>query len=337
MGYDVDVLTERTDRSLPRRERADGVRVRRVGRGRGRGGLQYLLLALEMAAVLALRRRRYRFAIVRTLTLPGVLVGLLKALRVLPYPTLVTAETGGAADDVVALRGYRGFRFLRWALAHHDRLNSICAANRAHYGELGFPAERLTYVYNGVATGGYAGRRFPTAVRTFGFLGRLDPEKGLFELLEAFADIAADSPGPRLLIAGSGDAESMLREDVARRSLTDRVEFLGRVPYERLGEFFDGIDCLVLPSYSEGLPLSILEAAAHKRAIVATDVSDLRLLFGPNIAFVAIRDAGSLRDAMRRAMEPGATAGLSYDAAIGRVAIGSVAAELESLLSAGPV
>jgi glycosyltransferase involved in cell wall biosynthesis len=335
MGYDVDVLTERVDPALARYEEHDGILVRRIGAGRKRRTLAYARLVIEMVAFLVRRRHRYRFAIVRTLTFPTVVVGVLKAFGVLRYPTLATAETGGDEDDVVALRGYPGLPFLRWALRHHDRLNSICAANRTHYLELGFPEDQLTYIYNGVATDMFAGRQFPAEVRAFGFLGRLHPEKGLFELVEAFAGVAGRHPEARLLIAGSGEAESALRELVAARSLARQVEFLGRIEYEHLGAFFDGIDCLVLPSYSEGLPLSVLEAAAHKRVIVATDVSDLRLLFGANIFLVRVRDAADLGRAMEQAMEPGATGGLAYDDVISRVALESVARDLEAALTSG--
>src|ERR671937_2308766 len=83
----------------------------------------------------------------------------------------------------------------------------------------------------------------------------------------------------------------------------DAVEFLGRIPYEQLGAFFDRSDCLVLPSYSEGLPMAVLEAVAHKRAIVATDVGDLRRLFGDSIFICRPRDATDLRRAMTEARE----------------------------------
>ncbi|MEA2493349.1 MAG: teichuronic acid biosynthesis glycosyltransferase TuaC [Thermoleophilaceae bacterium] len=327
MGYEVDVLTEHADRSSPRHEQTEAARVTRVRTTSDRGPLTYPLVVAGMVAFLLRNRRRYRFAVVRTLTLPAVVVGLLKRLRVLPYPTLVTAETGGEHDDVMALRDYPASGALRHLLAQHDVLNGICLDNIVHYRQLGFPEGKLSRIHNGVETDGYAQRHFPERVRVFGFLGRLHREKGLHELLDAFARL---EPEARLVIAGEGEEEPALRAFVEQHDLSRRVKFAGRVPYEQLGDFFDGIDCLVLPSYSEGLPLSVLEAAAHKRPVVATDVSDLRELFGENIFLCAKRDPEDLRRVMTEVMAPGALERVDYDAVIERLSIGHVARELEA-------
>jgi glycosyltransferase involved in cell wall biosynthesis len=328
MGYRVDVLTEHADPASPRVEETDGVRVTRVRTTGRRGPATYLLLAAGMLRFLLANRRRHEFAVVRTLTFPALLVGALKALHLLPYPTLVTAETGGEADDVIALSGYPLSGFLRRVLSHHDVLNGICADNLRHYRELGFPEAKLTRIYNGVDTSGYATAAFPDAVRTFGFLGRLHREKGVHELMEAFAALHARRPEARLVIAGSGDEDAALRRFAAEHGLGDAVEFAGRIPYEELGAFFERIDCLVLPSYSEGLPLSVLEAAAHKRVLIATDVSDLRELFGDDIFICAKRDAADLSAKMEAVMDPAAVAELSYDRTIGTLSVSHIAREI---------
>jgi glycosyltransferase involved in cell wall biosynthesis len=325
MGYEVDVLTEHADPSSPRVEEANGVRVTRVRTTATRRPWTYPLVLVGMKWFLFKNRRRYKFAVVRTLTLPAILVGVLKAFRVLRYPTLVTAETGGEADDVIALRGYPFFRALRWAVAQHDVLNGICADNLRHYRELGFAEDKLARIYNGVDTSGYASASFPERVRVFGFLGRLHHEKGVHELLEAFASVRARHPDVRLVIAGSGAEEAALRAAAG-----EAVEFAGRIPYEELAAFFERIDCLVLPSYSEGLPLSVLEAAAHKRVIVATDVSDLRELFGENIFIATKRDAADLAATMERTLTPP----LDYDGMIEKVSIDGVAKSIADRLGA---
>jgi glycosyltransferase involved in cell wall biosynthesis len=320
LGYEVDVLTEHADTTSPRSEQQGSIRVHRVRTTATRKPWTYPLVAAGMKWFLLRNRRRYRFAVVRTLTFPALLVGLLKALRVIRYPTLVTAETGGDADDVIALRGYPAFPVLRWVINQNDVLNGICADNIRHYRELGFPEAKLTRIYNGVDTAGYAAASFPERVRVFGFLGRLHHEKGIHELVEAFADVHAQHPDTRLVIAGSGDEYSALRAKAG-----DGVEFAGRIPYEQLGAFFERIDCLALPSYSEGLPLSVLEAAAHKRVIIATDVSDLRELFGDNVFICAKRDPADLARTMERVLEPPR---LSYDEVVPRVGIAEVARQM---------
>jgi glycosyltransferase involved in cell wall biosynthesis len=321
-GYEVVIVTEQLGLDTPQLEEADGVRVHRVPSSPKRSLRVQLSVALRMGLLVLRYRRRASFSIVRTTTLPAVLVGLLKRLRLIRFPTLVTAETGGVADDVVALAERPLFGLSRALVSSHDRLNGICQANVDHLREYGFPEDKITFIPNGIDTSAWHASAPPERVRRFLFLGRLDPEKGLFELLEAFERVRAEHPDVTLTIAGEGPALDELR---ARAG--DGVSFAGRIPYERLGEVFDAHDCMVLPSYSEGMPLSVLEAAAHRRPLIVTDVGDLRLLFGERIRIIPPRDVSALTAAMRAArLDPAPSA--DYRAVIERVSIGHVTDEI---------
>ncbi|MEX2195747.1 MAG: glycosyltransferase [Thermoleophilaceae bacterium] len=336
MGFAVTVLTERTYPDLPLKERLDGVDVVRLRAGERRGPLTYALVGLQMAAFLLANRRRFQFAVVRTLTFPALVTGLLKSLHLLPYRTLVTAETGGVADDVIALRGYRGFRAMRRILSSHDGLNSICQANVEHYRELGFDESRLTRIPNGVDLRPFESSSYPERISRLAFLGRITREKGVWELLDAFGAIHEQQPECTLAIAGSGDAEDDLAEAVAERGLEGAVELVGRIPYEGLAEFFDRSDCLVLPSYSEGLPMAVLEAMAHKRAVVATDVGDLKQLFGDSIFICRTQDVDDLRRAMEAALDPANLARVDYSGVAPELAVERVAGEMAARLERRP-
>jgi glycosyltransferase involved in cell wall biosynthesis len=332
MGFAVTVLTERTDPKLPLRERLDGVDVVRLRTLERRNALTFALVGLQMVAYLLANHRAFRFAVIRTLTFPALVTGLLKALGLLRCPTLVTAETGGVADDVIALRGYRGWKAFRWVLAHHDCLNSICDANFEHFRQLGFDQSRLTRIPNGVDIRPFAASTYPAQVSRFAFLGRITREKGIWELLEAFARVREQHPDCSLLVAGSGEDEEALRAAVAESGLAGAVEFLGRIPYESLGEFFENADCLVLPSYSEGLPMAVLEAMAHRRAIVATDVGDLRRLFGESAFICRPRDVQDLGRAMAAVLDSANLSRVDYEDAVPKLAIERVATDMATLL-----
>jgi glycosyltransferase involved in cell wall biosynthesis len=324
-GHEVVIVTEQLGLGTPLLEEADGVRVHRVPSSPQRTLRVQLSVALRMA-LLVLRYRRASLAIVRTTTLPAVLVGLLKRLRLIRFPTLVTAETGGVADDVVALAERPLFAVSRALVSSHDRLNGICQANVDHLHEYGFPAGRITFIPNGIDTSAWDASAPPERVRRFLFLGRLDPEKGLFELLEAFERVRAEHPDVTLTIAGEGPALDELRERAG-----DGVSFAGRIPYEQLGELFDRHDCMVLPSYSEGMPLSVLEAAAHRRVLIVTDVGDMRMLFGDSVRIIQPRDVSALTAAMRAAGAEGPPSA-DYGAVIERVSIQRVTDEILAAL-----
>ena len=320
-GLAVTVLTEQTYPDLPLREELDGVDVVRLRTRGRRGPLTFALVGLQMAAYLVRHRRAFRFAVIRTLTFPALVTGLLKALRLISYRTLVTAETGGDADDVIALKGYHAWRVFRWVISRNDRLNSICDANYEHYLELGFDSSKLTRIPNGVDMTPFASSRYPEQIKRFAFLGRIERDKGMWELLEAFKGL----PDCTLLIAGSG-----AEEDALKAAAGDGVKFLGRVPYEELGDFFGQSDCLVLPSYSEGLPMAVLEAVAHKRAIVATDVGDLKRLFGDSIFICEPRDPADLKRAMTEAI--GGLERVRYEHVAPELSIEQVAGEMAEML-----
>lgn len=107
----------------------------------------------------------------------------------------------------------------------------------------------------------------------FLFLGRLFPKKGLDLLIPAFGRLAARRPEVQLLIAGD-DAGSGYRatiEGLARaHGPAGRVHLLGEVQGPRKFQVLRGADAFVLTSYSEGLPVAVLEAMACGRPVLVT-------------------------------------------------------------------
>jgi glycosyltransferase involved in cell wall biosynthesis len=97
-------------------------------------------------------------------------------------------------------------------------------------------------------------------------LARLHRRKGIDHLLEA----AARLPGADFLIAGDGPERAALEEQAARLGLGDRVRFLGT--RTDVAELLRMSSIFVLPSLAEGLPVSVIEAMAAGRAVVATDI-----------------------------------------------------------------
>ena len=115
------------------------------------------------------------------------------------------------------------------------------------------------------------------------FAGRLAPEKGILELVEA-------ARGHALVVAGDGP-------------LRDRVpQALGWLPPERLAELYTRAAVVACPSHREGFGVACAEAMAHGRAVVASDVGGLRDLVvdGETGLLVPPRDVPALRDALER-------------------------------------
>ena len=127
--------------------------------------------------------------------------------------------------------------------------------------------------------------------------GRLDPVKDYPTLLRAMTEVQDTA---RLVIAGVGALESELRRLSNELRLEKRVNFLGFEPDVR--RWMQAADGFVLSSRLEGLPMSILEAAACSVPTVATDVPGTReaILDGQTGQLAAAGSVCSLRDAMNR-------------------------------------
>jgi glycosyltransferase involved in cell wall biosynthesis len=102
-------------------------------------------------------------------------------------------------------------------------------------------------------------------------VARLHPQKGHADLLEAIARIVATAPALTLQLAGAGPLHADLESRVRRLGLEAQVTFLGLVTRDRLSAVLAATDVVVLPSYWEGLPVSLIEALSAGVPIVASD------------------------------------------------------------------
>jgi glycosyltransferase involved in cell wall biosynthesis len=107
----------------------------------------------------------------------------------------------------------------------------------------------------------------PQDVPLVGCAARLQPVKGHKTLLDALKQV---NPDVHLALAGNGASEKELRERVEDLGLGHRVHFLGLV--DDMPSFYRALDVCCLPSYAEGLPLSLLEAQACGVSTVVSDV-----------------------------------------------------------------
>jgi len=105
-------------------------------------------------------------------------------------------------------------------------------------------------------------------------VSRLSPEKGVGDLVEAAVDVIGLIPNTRFRIIGKGFLGEMLGQMASRRGLSC-FEFLGAVPNSEMPSRYLESSLFVLPSLTEGLPISILEAMACRRPVVASSVGGI--------------------------------------------------------------
>lgn len=156
----------------------------------------------------------------------------------------------------------------------------------------------------------------PDAALVFLMIARLLRDKGVIEFVEAARRVKAKRPEVRFQLLGAVGSENRTAIDAATaQGWVDEgiVEYVGTTPDVR--PQIAAASCVVLPSYREGAPRTLIEAAAMARPLIATDVPGCRAVVDRDVSglFCEVRSADSLAAAMRRFLD------LPYDA---RVAMG---------------
>ena len=177
-----------------------------------------------------------------------------------------------------------------------DRIRRDLAATR------GLDPARISVLHNCVgAAAPPRPRRSGGEVCLFGYVGRVQAEKGVYELLEAFSKVLAEHPLARLELHGKiyhrGRIEAAIRRLGIGGAATLAGPFEGSV-YDVLARF----DAFVFPSRWEGFPYSLLEAMNAGLPVVATRVGGVPELVrdGENGLLAAPRDPGAIAAAMAR-------------------------------------
>lgn len=176
--------------------------------------------------------------------------------------------------------------------------------DRAAIEQLGVAGERIALIAgSGVDTDALTPKPEPGGPVTVAFVGRLVGSKGLRALIAAHGRLGERGRDIRLLIAGLPDPAnptSIPPHEIESWSRRPNLTYLGFV--EDIAGLWACAHIAVLPSHREGMPLSLLEAAACGRPLVATDVPGCRDIARPgiNALLVPIDDAVALANAIER-------------------------------------
>jgi glycosyltransferase involved in cell wall biosynthesis len=302
-GFDVTVATRVAAHSDL--IRAAGVRVIPLGwRRRSTNPIRELMAVGELRRVMAVERPD----IVHNVAMKPVLYGSIAA-RLARVPRVLNALAG--MGYIFTSRDLRA-RLLRPTVklafrAILDRPGSRLILqnpdDRALFVSSGLvSAERVVLIRgSGVDTAMFAATAEPAGVPIVMLASRMLRDKGVLEFVEAARRLQREGVMARFVLVGEPDPENpaSLSSPVLRQLATDAVEWWG--PQTDMPGTLAQASLVCLPSYREGLPKVLLEAASCARAIVATDVPGCREVVrdGDNGLLVPARDANALAAALR--------------------------------------
>lgn len=225
-----------------------------------------------------------KFDLVATHTSKGGFVGRLAA-RLAGAPHIVHHAHGFSYNKVLGAFAHKFFvRLERLAARAGDFIISVNDQYRTMAVELGVvDAARISTVHNGVdllphrlANGATARRElgFPDTDLLIGTTGRLAPQKGFLYLVRAMPILLGAFPSARLVVVGEGPLEEELKQAARKSGVADRVHFLGF--RQDVPDLLAAFDVYALPSLWEGLSISLIEALAAGKPIVATSIDGNR-------------------------------------------------------------
>ena len=270
----------------------DGVRHYRTGRTSGRLPFARELLLMRRLASRIIQVARTEDSEVIHAHSPS-LNGLpaLWAGRRLGLPVIYEVRTfwedaavNNGSFSATSLRYRLSRRLETVVLRRAHRVVAICEGIRSEVISRGIPVSRVAVAPNAVEGEWLTSRARANELAAqlglgggpvFGYIGSFSRYEGLLFLIEAMPEILVRFPGARLLLVGGGRDEEAVREAAQRAGAA--VVMAGRVPQERVREFYSLIDVFVLPRRRIRLtelvtPLKPLEAMALGIPVLASDI-----------------------------------------------------------------
>ena len=248
--------------------------------------------------------------ILHLVTIKPVLYGGMMA-RLSGIPAVVAAISGLGSVFVTSSRSAKWLRYgvkLLYRLAlGHPKVMAIFqnADDQSILIELGTVREDQTILIrgSGVSLTDHSIEPEPEGELVVTFASRFLKEKGILEFIAAARILKERGIGAHFWLVGQpdhGNRSSISYEEVERWQKEGLIEYLG---YRTdIADVFSRTNLVVLPSYREGLPKVLIEAAACGRAIVTTDVPGCRDAIEPNVTglLVPARDATALANAIEK-------------------------------------
>lgn len=209
---------------------------------------------------------------------------------------------------------FRPNPYLHANLASARTVLTISEYNRRHLISLGIPAERIEVARCGIDLEEFApaqgDKRNEQRAGLIVTIARLDPIKGLFDLIEACAILKKRGIEFSCKVIGEGPLRKRLERQIAGYELEDRVNLLGVVNQSEVREILKSAQLFVLPCVQtedgdrDGIPVALMEAMALEVPVITTPVSGIPELVinGVSGLIVASGDPVSLADAIERAL-----------------------------------
>ena len=199
-------------------------------------------------------------------------------------------------------------RLDRWVLKRFNAIAAVSPLVREQLINSGISDRRIKVIDNGIDVEAFARPRMLNQSRmatekVIGVVARLDLQKGFEYLFIAVHDLCRNVKGLTVVISGEGPDRPAIERMIERYGLQNNVVLAGQ--QSDMPAVYAAMDIFVLPSLNEGLPMTVLEAMAAGKPIVATSVGAVPNVIseGESGLLVKPKDAVGLRHAIARLLD----------------------------------
>jgi teichuronic acid biosynthesis glycosyltransferase TuaC len=203
-------------------------------------------------------------------------------------------------------------RETEWTVRNASHVLTVSRELREQAIRFGADANRTTAILNGCDTQVFYPRDRAAMRQQLGvnpqselivYVGNVIPTKGLFELMDAFSQLATRRPQAELVFIGRGQSLGALQAKATERGLGQRIRFTGVLSSAEVARWMGAANLFTLPSYSEGCPNVVIEALASGRANVATNVGGIPELIDQQLGvLVPPKDVSALENGLESAL-----------------------------------
>ena len=210
-------------------------------------------------------------------------------------------------------------------ISHYCRAQGMIFADPKHWS-------KMKIVHCGIEPERYGHVDRSAPGKRLIFVGRLAPIKGVSVLLDAFAGTRDAHPDGHLTIVGDGPLRADLEAQAQRLGVSDSVTFTGYLSTEEVAAQLDASDVFVLPSFSEGVPVVLMEAMAARMPVIGPKVAGVEELVEDGVSGFAV-PPGDVETLRARIVELMADGG--HLAGMGRAGRAKVEREFDGAIEAG--
>jgi len=228
--------------------------------------------------------------------------------RILGLPVVVSAR----GTDINVFPSFPTIRpLIVWTLRQVAGIIAVSDSLKNAVMDLGFPAEKICVIPNGVDTNRFHPIPQRDARRSLGLpdegkiavsIASLTETKNHPLLISAFTKILANFQSARLFIIGDGPRRSALNEFISEFRLHENVILVGAKPNNELAIWYSAADVSCLVSSREGWPNVIMESIACGTPVVATRVGGIPEIISPDLGMLAEQDSDSVAVALESAL-----------------------------------